>query len=167
MKNTFYAFTLAEVLITLIIIGVVAAITVPILRNDTADKKWNVARQKAQATIGEAFRLMTVNGEIGTDKTTEQFANKVIPKYLKIERTCLYDKYGDCGFSSKVKKVDGKAVTIAPSDWKWTNLSPTSRVAKNNITSVGGWNSANVDTITNVYGGGRNGNMIILIFSEP
>ena len=39
------AFTLSEVLITLVIIGVVAAITVPILMNDTNDKQWNVSRQ--------------------------------------------------------------------------------------------------------------------------
>ena len=85
------AFTLAEVLITLIVIGVVAAITVPILHNDTADKKWNVARQKAQATIGEAFRLMTANGEITQNLSTAEFAQKVIPKYLKIEKTCKPD----------------------------------------------------------------------------
>ena len=38
------AFTLAEVLITLVVVGIVAAITIPVLRNDTADKKWNIGR---------------------------------------------------------------------------------------------------------------------------
>ena len=120
------AFTLAEVLITLIVIGIVAAITVPILRNDVADKKWNVARQKAQATIGEAFRLMTVNGEIDTRISTADFVKKVIPKYLKIERTCnpeITDEYKKCGFPSNVKTPSGANVTIPPNQWKWSELS--------------------------------------------
>ena len=127
------AFTLAEVLITLVIIGVVAAITVPILHNDTADKKWNVARQKAQATIGEAFRLMTVNGEIDRTKTTEQFVEKVLSKYLKLERTCSRDKYSDCGFPSSIKQADGKAmVASSPDNWSWNALSPTKKVTTSN-----------------------------------
>ena len=141
MKKKFnaknYAFTLAEVLITLIVVGVVAAITVPILHNDTADKKWNVARQKAQATIGEAFRLMTVNGEIDRTKTTEQFVEKVLSKYLKLERTCSRDKYEDCGFPSKIKQPNGKAVTITPDTWSWNTLSPTKKVTTSNPTEDG------------------------------
>ena len=117
------AFTLAEVLIALIVIGVVAAITVPMLHNDTADKKWNVARQKAQATIGEAFRLMTVNGEIDTKLSTAEFAEKIIPRYLKLEKTCKPDDYKQCGFSSKIKDFQGKEVSLDPKDFKWSNLS--------------------------------------------
>ena len=133
-------FTLAEVLITLVVIGVVTAITVPILRNDTADKKWNVARQKAQATIGEAFKLMTVNGEITDKLTTEEFVNKVITKYLKLERTCKPNDYKQCGFPSKIKRPDGKVVSTTPSTWTWATLSPAT-IFRESTTSV--YNSAN------------------------
>ena len=52
MKN---AFTLAEVLITLVIIGVVAAITVPSLMSNT-NKKENIVRlKKAVSVINQAL----------------------------------------------------------------------------------------------------------------
>lgn len=58
MKNIFrknYAFTLAEVLITLVIIGVIAAMTVPSLMNNT-NKKENIVRyKKAISTINQAL----------------------------------------------------------------------------------------------------------------
>ena len=58
MKNIFrknYAFTLAEVLITLVIIGVIAAMTVPSLMNNT-NKKENIVRyKKALSTINQAL----------------------------------------------------------------------------------------------------------------
>lgn len=95
MKNRNRGFTLSEVIITLVVLGIVAAITVPMMNNSANDKKWKVARQKAQATIGEAFRLMTVNGEIsttnldGTPRTTEYIVTKVLLKYLKLDKTLL------------------------------------------------------------------------------
>lgn len=50
-----FAFTLAEVLITLVIIGVVAAITVPSL-NSTTEKKENIVRyKKALSTVNQAL----------------------------------------------------------------------------------------------------------------
>lgn len=55
------AFTLAEVLITLGVIGVVAAITVPTLMNNTQDKQFKVAWKKAYADINQA--LATVKNE--------------------------------------------------------------------------------------------------------
>ena len=145
------AFTLAEVLITLVVIGVIAAITVPILHNDTADKKWNVARQKAQATIGEAFRLMTINGEIADKKsngqplTTADFVNKIIPKYLKVEKTCAPANYEKCGFPDTVKTPSGVSIGN-PQNWKWTELS-SAKKAKDGL-SYEKWNNNNVVAIS-------------------
>lgn len=51
------AFTLAEVLITLAVIGVVAALTIPILMQN-ADEKANVtALKKAYSTLSQAYKL--------------------------------------------------------------------------------------------------------------
>ena len=106
------AFTLAEVLITLVIIGVVAAITVPMLMNGTNDKEYNVARQKAQATIGEAFRQASVQGELTTSITSaKDFIDEVLAKrYLKIAKSC--ENATDCGFTAKIKRPDGQEVDI-------------------------------------------------------
>ncbi|MBR1977397.1 type II secretion system protein [bacterium] len=51
------AFTLAEVLLTLAIIGVVAAMTVPSLMTSTEDKKLGAASKKAYNTLQNAITL--------------------------------------------------------------------------------------------------------------
>ena len=126
MKKYKSAFTLSEVLITLVIIGVVAAITVPILFNNTSDKEYNVARQKAKATIGEAFKLMTINGEIDKDKSTKEFVEEVLPKYLKVAKLCgssdTAKNLTDCGFSSMVKRPDGTEVSMTTIGQTWQSL---------------------------------------------
>ena len=48
-------FTLAEVLITLVIIGVIAAMTVPTLMNNTQGQEHKTAFKKAISSINQAF----------------------------------------------------------------------------------------------------------------
>ncbi|MDD3237979.1 MAG: type II secretion system protein [Candidatus Gastranaerophilales bacterium] len=48
------AFTLAEVLITLVIIGVIAALTIPSLLNDTNDKEIRTGVKKAYSMLSQA-----------------------------------------------------------------------------------------------------------------
>ncbi len=54
-------FTLAEVLITLVIIGVIAAMTVPSFMQSTEKKETIVALKKAHSVIGQALQKMTYN----------------------------------------------------------------------------------------------------------
>lgn len=58
MKNRINAFTLAEVLITLGIIGVVAAITIPTLVNKNNEKIRETQLKKAYSTLSQVNRLM-------------------------------------------------------------------------------------------------------------
>lgn len=51
------AFTLAEVLTTLAIIGVVAAITIPVISNKSATETYRVSANKALVTITEAMSM--------------------------------------------------------------------------------------------------------------
>lgn len=48
------AFTLAEVLVTLGIIGVVAAMTMPTLINNTGNEKYVAKLKKVQSLLGQA-----------------------------------------------------------------------------------------------------------------
>ena len=136
------AFTLSEVLITLVIIGVVAAITVPLLFNNTNDKEYNVARQKAKATIGEAFKLMTINGEIDKDKSTKEFVEEVLPKYLKVAKLCgssdTAKNLTDCGFASTVKRPDGTEISMTTIGQTWQSLG-NPKVWAGTPTSAGTW----------------------------
>ncbi|MBR6163646.1 type II secretion system protein [bacterium] len=52
------AFTLAEVLITLVIIGVIAAITVPTLMNKTNNQEYVSKLKKAYSTLSQATNLI-------------------------------------------------------------------------------------------------------------
>lgn len=63
-KSRGSAFTLAEVLITLGIIGVVAAITIPILINTTNDTEYKTAYKKAFSDASNVWQQMRVNNEI-------------------------------------------------------------------------------------------------------
>ena len=91
------AFTLAETLVVMGIIGVVAALTIPNLSASTGNKE-NVARvQKAYSTINEAFertqaeygnlkRWRWADGWNGNDDT-DFFANRLLES-LKITKNC-------------------------------------------------------------------------------
>ena len=50
-------FTLAEVLITLVIIGVVASMTIPTLMNSTHGTEYKTGFKKAMSTLNQAFSL--------------------------------------------------------------------------------------------------------------
>ena len=57
MKISRAGFTLAEVLTTLMVIGVVAAMTIPTLMNTTEDQQRKVALKKAVSVLGQAVQL--------------------------------------------------------------------------------------------------------------
>ena len=83
------AFTLAEVLITLGIIGVVAAITIPGLINNYKAKQLRTKYLKAYSTVAQAFKLMQ-NDDINTnvkDYEGGEFA-KVFARYLNAATIC-------------------------------------------------------------------------------
>ncbi|MBQ8458495.1 type II secretion system protein [bacterium] len=107
-------FTLAEVLITIGIIGVVAALTIPNLI--TAYKRHVIASslKKGVSVINQTIKQSEAeNGEMETwDKTTTQdvFIDKYIRPYMKISATCP-DVITDCGY----KYVSGNNV------WKYLN----------------------------------------------
>ena len=62
-KNNKYAFTLAEVLITLVIVGVIAAMTVPSLIQTTERNEYVAALKKAQSVLAQTlYRITLDNG---------------------------------------------------------------------------------------------------------
>lgn len=62
-NDTIYAFTLAEVLITLGIIGVVAALTIPILMQNAGDAEIKTAFKKSYSSIMQAYdAVVSENG---------------------------------------------------------------------------------------------------------
>jgi prepilin-type N-terminal cleavage/methylation domain-containing protein len=86
-------FTLAEVLITLAIIGVIASLTIPAMIQNIQDAQFKIAWKKAYSDISHAAYLYTANNG-GTFKGTGSFYQKINP-YLEIIKTCSAT-VGDC-----------------------------------------------------------------------
>lgn len=95
-------FTLAEVLITLGIIGVVAAMTIPTLITNHQKKQTATKLVKAISTLNQLIRLSeNENGEFSTWeklKDQEEFINKYIRPYTKIMKTC--NPIQNCGYKT-------------------------------------------------------------------
>ena len=71
-----FGFTLAEVLTTLMVIGIVAALTIPILLQGIEDRDRQTAFKKSVAVLDEAIQLLSAR-EIGCDniEDSEDLAN--------------------------------------------------------------------------------------------
>ena len=101
------AFTLAEVLITLGIIGVVAAMTIPTFIANYQEKQTISRLQKTYATLKNAFEMAKVeHGDYNTwswnqypsqySSKAEYFWEKYLFSYLKVSQKCFpFDKCGD------------------------------------------------------------------------
>lgn len=94
------AFTLAEVLITLGIIGVVAAMTLPTLVNNTEKKELDAQLKKSYSVLQNAINRMNYEeGEtvIPANSSSASLALK-LKKYLKLSKDCgLSDCEGKYG----------------------------------------------------------------------
>ncbi|MDR1327274.1 MAG: type II secretion system GspH family protein [Heliobacteriaceae bacterium] len=82
MKKT--AFTLAEVVITVGIIGIVAALTMPSLITKYREKELVVQTKKAYSIISQAFLMMRNESEM---PNTDNIIDALAP-YIKIAKNC-------------------------------------------------------------------------------
>ena len=80
------AFTLAEVLITLGIIGVVAALTIPNIISDYQEKRTVATLKKAYSTIFQAYLL--AKNDYGDITEWEQPKADIFAKYIKNVKKC-------------------------------------------------------------------------------
>ena len=104
------AFTMAEILLSLTIIGVVAAITLPSLTGNINERTWNTQRKALYARMSQAISLMPALNGYGTyetisssgstsviDTTAEAFVTEGLSKVLKINNICDSEHLQDCG----------------------------------------------------------------------
>ena len=116
------AFTLAEVLITLGIIGVVAAMAIPNLITAHQKRVTVTKLQKAISILNQAYRRSYDDvGEANLDEAMAMGANAYFEKYwapyLKTSRIC--ETYDKCGYKSNYYKLmNGNQDTVGIS---WVN----------------------------------------------
>ncbi len=93
------AFTLAEVLLVLAIIGVIAALTVPNLVTSNMDKKYVALAKKAQTTLQQAIDTKMGDAALGTNKMGMGLLNWLattqtnVPAALRISNSSGTTKY--------------------------------------------------------------------------
>lgn len=110
------AFTLAEVLITLGIIGIVAAMTLPALLNNTRDKQYKAAFKKTFSAFSQAMEKVYM--EEGGTYTTVNW--KQMPKYfcrIQKEMKVLYSGMICPDNIDGMYFVDGSYDTSNVEDW--------------------------------------------------
>ena len=93
IKSKLKAFTLAEVLITLGIIGIIAAMTLPTLIQNNRNKELQTGLKRGYSVISQSLDMYQAEyGErIKADGTlTNQELGKLLKKYLKVIKDCGY-----------------------------------------------------------------------------
>ncbi len=119
------AFTLAEILITLVIIGIVAVLTIPALIKNHNEKAWATARSVFEKRLEVAAKQMNTEEKLAGYDNTMDFVNE-LKKYIKITRVCDNSEITKC-FNKQViwnedeDPIDMSAIKNAQSfglDWE-------------------------------------------------
>lgn len=129
------AFTMAEILLSLTIIGVVAAITLPSLTGNINERTWNTQRKALYARMSQAIALMPSLNGYGTfanatdstsalDNVTETFITSGLSKVFKINNICT--NFADCGIVSQITPMLGNTKINTPRNWEELNQFTTS-----------------------------------------
>lgn len=111
MKKNLLGFTLAEVLITLGIIGIVAAMTIPTLIQNAQKQSYVTGLKKAYTVWNQAIAQMEADtgtpGNIAMffDATDKPMTDKILP-YFKVAKNC-YNGNG-CWANRQSRCYDGK-----------------------------------------------------------
>ena len=100
-------FTLAEILITLGIIGIVAAMTIPTLVANYNKSAWDTGATVFNRKLEEALKTMNTQQTLAGHTTTESFVEE-LSKHFKTNKICSNDKLLDC-FSETVYWGSGDA----------------------------------------------------------
>ena len=105
------AFTLAETLIVMGIIGVVAALTIPNLNSSTADKEKVAKLKKVYSNINDAIgRTEAVYGSLSDNFPSYNTYADRLGDFLKVSKTCGTSTNQGC-LSKEYKYLNGTAYT--------------------------------------------------------
>ena len=118
---------MAEILLSLTIIGVVAAITLPSLTGNINERTWNTQRKALYARFSQALSLMPNLNGYGTlhaggidgsgssyeaeDDAAMAFLTEGLTKVLKTTNLCDYDALEDCGIPSTITAMNGDVLS--------------------------------------------------------
>ena len=170
------AFTMAEILLSLTIIGVVAAITLPSLTGNINERTWNTQRKALYVRFSQAIALMPALNGYGTlrettdsagatsieDTAAETFVTAGLSKVLKINNICDSGHLADCGIASKFTTLAGSTVDEIPTTMG--ELNSTMINVSYNISGYGSASHSQLDTKAVAFET-QNGESILLFYN--
>ena len=151
-------FTMAEILLSLTIIGVVAAITLPSLTGNINERTWNTQRKALYARFSQAIALMPSLNGYGTlreetdsagstsieDTAAETFVTAGLSKVLKINNICDSEHLHDCGLPEKITTLASENISFPLT---LSQLNPKNIDAVVDWVSIGGTFNPTYETI--------------------
>jgi len=115
------AFTLSEVLLTLAIIGVVAALVIPPVIQSSQDAEYKMGKDKVRMSIAEAGRIVIASDDIPSASSAQYFVKNYLSKQLKIAKFCAPANMEQCGMPSgnptAFKDLYNNNVASMPTTW--------------------------------------------------
>ncbi len=160
------AFTMAEILLSLTIIGVVAAITLPSLTGNINERTWNTQRKALYARMSQAIALMPSLNGYGTlrettdsagstsieDTAAETFVTAGLSKVLKINNICDNEHIEDCGIPAKFTNVTGEVISTIPNTLSdFNSLFTSQNLYKTRDTKAAAFETSNGESILVYY----------------
>ena len=161
---------MAEILLSLTIIGVVAAITLPSLTGNINERTWNTQRKALYARFSQAIALMPAlngygtlteneSGSITEDNVAETFVTAGLSKVLKINNICDSVHLEDCGIPLSYTNLLGSKADMPTTLYSLNNIfklsfteitgTPNSYSQAN--TKVAAFETANGESILTFY----------------
>lgn len=95
VEKTLHAFTLAELLITITIVGVIAAMTLPTLLKKIDRTRYTNTYKKVESTLLNGLRRMKADDSFQGLKSTEEFVEQ-FSKAAKVVSVCPANNLSDC-----------------------------------------------------------------------
>ena len=156
------AFTMAEILISLTIIGIIAALTLPALQANINEKTWATQRKALYSRMSQAISMIdslngygefveadAEHGIEGKDTVTMSFVTNGLSKVLELKNICDNQNLQKCGLPNKIKAANGTTYTTDPN-----GTNPLTTLAQLNIRFHGTWYAD--DGVTQIsYNGGN------------
>ena len=128
LRRSMGAFTMAEILISLTIIGVIAAITLPSLRANINEKTWATQKKALLSRMSQGIAMMDAQN---TYATAQEYVTEGLAEVLKINNICATDTaaslattLADCGITGNVITMAGNSITM-PITWSGLGIGAT------------------------------------------
>ena len=106
-----FGFTLAEVLITLGIIGVVSALTIPTLIQNYNKKSWDTSASVFEKKLHEALKVMNTQQTLANHENTDSFVDE-LSKHIRILKICKNDNLSSCFVDNVIWGTDSTDVDM-------------------------------------------------------